>query len=374
VPGSENLNAMTRDEHWMRAALRQARRAVGFTSPNPPVGAVVVRQGEVVGRGCTQPPGGPHAEVMALAEAGARARGATLYVTLEPCAHFGRTPPCTNAVLQAGIARVVAALEDPHDIVAGRGFARLREAGVEVSVGVCEAEARSLLQPYLKHVRTGVPYGILKCAVSLDGKIATRTGDSRWVSGEEARRRVHRLRQECDAVTVGVGTVLRDDPRLNVRLPGKRRDPIRVVLDSQARTPVDAALFGPGGPVIIAVTERAPRERVDALAARGAEVLMVPEEAGHVSVAALFALLGSRGVMSVLLEGGGTVAAAALQAGVIDRLLFFMAPLLIGGRDAPTPVEGEGAGMMAEALRLDGLEVRRVGADLAIEGYVHRYC
>ncbi|HHX41040.1 MAG TPA: bifunctional diaminohydroxyphosphoribosylaminopyrimidine deaminase/5-amino-6-(5-phosphoribosylamino)uracil reductase RibD, partial [Armatimonadetes bacterium] len=298
----------------------------------------------------------------------------TLYVTLEPCAHFGRTPPCTNAVLQAGIARVVAALEDPHDVVAGRGFARLREAGLQVSVGVCEAEARALLQPYLKHVRTGVPYGILKCAVSLDGKIATRTGDSRWVSGEEARRRVHRLRQECDAVAVGVGTVLRDDPRLNVRLPGKRRDPIRVVLDSQARTPADAALFGPGGPVIVAVTESAPRERVDALAARGAEVLVVPEEAGHVSVAPLFALLGSRGVMSVLLEGGGTVAAAALQADVIDRLLFFMAPLLIGGREAPTSVEGEGAGVMAEALRLDRLDVRRAGADLAIEGYVHRYC
>ncbi len=354
----------------MRAALRQARLALGLSSPNPAVGAVVVRGGTVVGRGHTQPPGGAHAEVVALAQAGEHARGATLYVTLEPCAHFGRTPPCTDAVLRAGVARVVAAMEDPHAIVAGRGFSRLREAGVAVDVGVCEAAARAHLEAYVKHVGSGMPFGLLKCALTLDGKIATRTGDSRWVSGEESRRWVHRIRQEMDAVAVGVRTVLRDDPRLTVRLPRKRRDPIRVVLDSQARTPTDARLFEPGGPVLIACTERAPSERTRALENRGATVLVLPEADGHVDVGALFAALGARGITSVLVEGGGEVAASALAAGAIDKVLFFLAPRLVGGRDAPTPVEGLGAATMAEALSLERLRVRRSGADVAIEGYV----
>ncbi|NLC58882.1 MAG: bifunctional diaminohydroxyphosphoribosylaminopyrimidine deaminase/5-amino-6-(5-phosphoribosylamino)uracil reductase RibD [Armatimonadetes bacterium] len=365
---------MTADERWMDAALRQARRALGLSSPNPAVGAVVVRDGMRVGEGHTQPPGGPHAEVMALRAAGERARGATLYVTLEPCAHHGRTPPCTEAVRHAGITRVVAAMEDPHAIVAGRGFAVLRAAGIAVDVGVREQPARAHLEAYIKHVRTGMPLGLLKCALSLDGKIATRTGDSRWVSGEAARRWVHRLRQEFDAVAVGVGTLLRDDPQLTVRLPGKRRDPLRVVFDTQARTPPDARLFAAGGPVIIATSEHAPAERVAALEARGATILRLPEMDGRVSLDAAFRELGARGVMSVLLEGGGTVAAAALAAGVIDRVLFFLAPRLVGGREAPTPVEGLGVATMAEALRLERLRVRRVGEDLAVEAHVHRDC
>lgn len=363
---------MTPDERWMDAALRQARRALGSSSPNPAVGAVVVRDGVKVGEGHTQPPGGPHAEVVALREAGDRARGATLYVTLEPCAHHGRTPPCTDAVLRAGIARVVAAMEDPHHIVAGRGFATLRASGIAVDVGVREERARAHLEAYIKHVRTGTPFGVLKCALSLDGKIATRTGDSRWVSGEAARRWVHRLRQDMDAVAVGVGTVLCDDPELTVRLPRKRRDPVRVVFDTHARTPPAARLFGPGGPVWIVVSERALEDRVRALEARGATVLPVPESEGHLSIQAAFRALGDRGITSVLLEGGGTVAAAALDAGVVDRILFFLAPRLVGGRDAPTPVEGAGVARMAEAVPLERLRVRRVGQDLAVEAYVHR--
>lgn len=356
----------------MGMALRQARYALGISSPNPAVGAVVVQGEVVVGRGHTSPPGGPHAEVVALAQAKERARGATLYVSLEPCAHHGRTPPCTEAILRAGIARVVAAMEDPHDIVAGRGFHALRTAGVQVDVGVREAEAQRLLEAYVKHVRTGIPFGLLKCALSLDGKIATRTGDSRWVSGEAARKFTHRLRQDFDAVAVGVGTVLRDDPQLNVRLPRKRRDPVRIVLDSRARTPPSARLFGPGGPVWIAVTRQAPAERLQALEAKGATILTVSEAEGRVSVHDLFRQLGEKGITSVLIEGGGEVAASALEAGVIDRVLFFIAPCLVGGRDAPTPVEGVGVARMTDALRLECVRVRRVGADLAVEGYVHR--
>lgn len=363
---------MTPDERWMGAALRQARQALGISSPNPAVGAVVVRDGVLVGRGHTCPPGGAHAEVVALREAGVRAHGADLYVTLEPCAHYGRTPPCTDAIIRAGVARVVAAMEDPHAIVAGRGFETLRAAGVRVEVGVREAEARRHLEAYVKHVQSGIPFGLLKCAMTLDGKIAARTGDSRWVSGEKSRALVHRLREEFDAVAVGIGTVLQDDPELTVRLTRKRRDPIRVVLDSQARTPPAARLFGPGGPVLIAVTAQAPAERVRALEERGATVLVVPEAAGRVDPAALFRLLGERGVISVLVEGGGEVAAAALAAGVIDRVIFFMAPKIVGGRQAPTPVEGEGAARMADALPVERLSVRRIGADLALEGYVHR--
>ncbi|MBI3947745.1 MAG: bifunctional diaminohydroxyphosphoribosylaminopyrimidine deaminase/5-amino-6-(5-phosphoribosylamino)uracil reductase RibD [Armatimonadetes bacterium] len=357
----------------MTVALRQARRALGSASPNPAVGAVVVRGEAVVGRGHTHPPGGPHAEVVALAEAGERARGATLYVTLEPCAHQGRTPPCTGAVIRSGVTRVVAAMEDPHDIVAGRGFDALRAAGVALDVGVREPDAQALLEAYVKHVRTGIPFGLLKCALSLDGKIATRTGDSRWVSGEPARAQVHRLRQDFDAVAVGVGTVLRDDPQLTVRLPRKRRDPWRVVLDSCARTPPGARLFEAGGPVIVAATRRAPAERRQVLEARGATVLVVPEAEGRVNIRDLFRQLGERGITSVLLEGGGEVAASALAAGVIDRVLFFVAPLLVGGRDAPTPVEGIGVAKMADAWSLERVRFRRVGADLAVEGHVHRH-
>jgi len=352
----------------MRAALALAKRGVGRTAPNPPVGAVVVKRGAIIGRGYHRAAGQPHAEVEALRDAGASARGADVYVTLEPCAHHGRTPPCTEAIINAGLKRVHYALGDPDPQVAGRGGARLREAGIAVRSGVGAKAASDLYRAYVKHRLTGTPLGVLKLAGTLDGKVATATGESRWITGEPARRHVHRLRDECDAVLVGVGTVLADDPELTTRLRGGR-DALRVIADSHGRTPSTAKVVASTSSAgcLIATTAAAPGRRLQALRDAGAEVVVLPAQAGRVDLAALWRLLGERGLLSVLIEGGPELAAAALDAGVADRLLLFLAPKIIGGSEARPLFGGRSVQALADARQLTILRTRRCGPDLLIE-------
>jgi diaminohydroxyphosphoribosylaminopyrimidine deaminase / 5-amino-6-(5-phosphoribosylamino)uracil reductase len=328
------------------------------------VGALVVRDGEVVGSGWHRQVSGPHAEVEALREAGPRARGATLYVTLEPCTHFGRTPPCVDAVLAAGIARVVACHRDPDPRVSGQGFAKLREAGVEVEVGALAVEAVRLNLRFLIAATLGRPAVTLKWAMSLDGRIATATGQSQWISSPQGRRWALALREEHDAVLVGSGTVLADDPRLDRRLGLAAGPNARVVLDRRLRTPPEARLFTAEGPVLI-YTEAASRERREALTARGAEVIALPS----VEPVSVLADLHGRGIQSVLVEGGSEALASFVASGCYDRVMVDCAPLLIGGRAAPGPLGGAGFPALDSAARVEGLKVRRRGGDLVLAGY-----
>lgn len=363
----------------MRRALRLA--ALGrHASPNPMVGCVIVApDGRIVGEGYHPQAGHPHAEVYALRAAGEAAQGATAYVTLEPCSHQGRTPPCADALLQAGVRRVVAAMTDPDPRVAGRGLERLRAGGVSVEVSLCEAEAQALNAAFIKHRLTGRPWVVLKTAMTLDGKIATRTGHSQWITSPIARRAVHRqLRDRCDAIITGVGTVLADDPSLTTRLEHRQgRDPLRVIVDSTARTPLGSQVVqraAQDGKTLIATTEAAPRDRRDALIACGCDLLLcAPDAAGRVDLADLTARLGTRGdVIGVLIEGGGELAASFLQADLVDRWLAFVAPKIIGGCDAPGPVGGSGASRMDESQVLSGWRVSRCGPDIRIDGRFDR--
>ena len=361
----------------MHLALRLAARAVGDTSPNPVVGAVVVKGGRVVGQGYHRRAGLPHAEVIALRQAGRRARGATLYTTLEPCNHVGRTPPCCEAILRAGVRRVVVAMKDPNPITNGRGLARLRRAGVRVTAGVLEAEAQALNRPFTKYITTGRPWVIAKAAQSLDGKIATRTGESRWISSEASRRVAHRLRREADAVLVGVNTVIQDDPLLTVRAAGRRPRPgypIKVIVDSRLRTPLASRCLSnaSSAPTIIA-TVKPSRTRRAQFERRGVKILVLPANGhgrtrrGRVPLAALLRELVARyQVTSVLIEGGGEVLAGALEERLVDRVVWSVAPIIIGGRMSPPAVGGEGVRRLADAVRLRDLSVRREGGDLLV--------
>jgi len=367
------LFSMTIDEKYMRLALRLAKKGTGRTSPNPLVGAVVVKGKTIVGRGYHHRAGEPHAEVLALRQAGRKGRGATLYLNLEPCAHFGRTPPCTQAILAASIRRVVAGMKDPNPVVSGRGIRQLRRGGVTVDVGILREECRELNGPFSKFITTGKPFVTLKAAISLDGKVATRSGDSRWVSSQASRNYVHRLRQAMDAVMVGIGTVLKDDPLLTVRLPGgkKPHQPLRVVVDSRLRIPLHSQLVRTAGlyPTLIATTRAASSSRRKWLAQANVEILILENDAqGHVSLKALMKELARRSVVSVLLEGGSTLTASAVREEVVDRLLFFLAPKIIGGERAPGVVGGEGILRLKDAKPVKILKVRRMGPDFLIEG------
>lgn len=350
----------------MRAALREARKAVGRTCPNPPVGAVVVRRGRIVGAGHTAPAGGPHAEPRALREAGARAHGATVYVTLEPCAHFGRTPPCVAALLEAGVGRVVVGVRDPNPHVAGGGVEALRAAGVAVDVGIAADECAEILRPFRKHVTTGRPLVTLKLAASLDGRIATARGDSRWITGEPARRLVHRWRDAADAVMVGAGTVIADDPRLTCRRRGGR-DPLRVVIDGRLRVPPAAAVFNPplSSRTVLVTGEHGVR-RLAPWRERGVEVIRLPARAGRLDLGVVFDVLGRRGLLWVMIEGGGGLAAEALRQGVADEMKLFLAPRIVGGDGVPV-IGALGFERMTEVLQPDLKKVSRVGEDLLVE-------
>lgn len=367
------FSPMTVDEKFMRLALRLAMKGMGKTSPNPMVGAVVVKGKTIVGRGYHHRAGEPHAEILALRQAGERARGATLYLNLEPCDHCGKTPPCTRAILQAKIKRVVAGMKDPNPLVSGRGIERLRRAGVQVRVGVLEEESRELNRTFCKFITTREPFVTLKAAATLDGKVATRSGDSRWISSEASRNYVHRLRQAMDAVMVGIGTVLKDDPLLTVRLAGGKRpgQPLRVVVDSRLRIPLNSQVVRTAlhFPTLVAATREASPSKMKKLARAKLEILIIESDAqGRVSLRALMRELGKRGVVSVLLEGGSTLNASALREGIVDRLLLFFAPKIIGGQRAPGVIGGEGALLIKDAEPVKILKIRRIGPDILIEG------
>ena len=358
------------DYRYMQRALDLAERGAGWTSPNPAVGAVVVRHGQVVGEGYHRRAGEPHAEVHALKQAGDLARGATLYVTLEPCNHYGRTPPCTEAILAAGIRRVVVATADANPVVRGRGLARLMNAGLEVWVGVGRKEARRLNEAFAKYITSGLPWVSLKVAMSLDGRVATRTGGARWITGPAARRLVHQLRHRHDAVLVGAGTVLADDPRLTVRLE-QGRDPVRLVLDSRLRIPLSSRVINlpSSAPTWIFTTPNHDRDKRRLLEARGAEVIVVPGSGPRVDIRAMLEIVGQRGITSIMVEGGPTVNAAFLKHNLVDRLYLFLAPKIIGGHEAPGPVGGAGVEEVSSAQRIEGVEVTRVGEDWLFTGY-----
>jgi diaminohydroxyphosphoribosylaminopyrimidine deaminase / 5-amino-6-(5-phosphoribosylamino)uracil reductase len=359
-----------------RVALARARelalRGRGRVSPNPAVGAVVLRDGATVAEGWHEGPGMPHAEAMALAAAGDAARGATVVCTLEPCSHHGRTPPCAHALVAAGVARVVVGLADPLERDRAGGVEVLRAAGIDVAIaddperGDCAA----LVAPFLTWALTGRPEVTLKLATSLDGRIATATGESRWISGAAARALVHRWRADADAVVVGLGTALADDPRLTARgVEGPVRQPARVVFDSSARLPLDAALVADlaAAPVIVLASEEAPADRVRALRAAGVEVELLPGDARE-RVGGGLRALGARGIQSALVEGGAGLAAAMVEAGAVDRIAWFLAPMLIGGAGAPSALAGRGVPSLADAPRLAGVAVERVGDDVLVTG------
>lgn len=363
------------DQLWMRRALDLAARARGRTSPNPMVGAVLVRDGEIVGEGFHAYAGSDHAEVVALDEAEGAVAGATLYVSLEPCCHHGRTPPCVEAIAHAGIRRVVVACQDPNPAVNGQGVAALRAAGLPVDVGVLAEEAARLNEAFFTQIRTGRPFVILKTAASLDGKIATRTGESRWITGESARRHVHRLRNEVDAVLVGIGTVLRDDPLLTTRLGiADQRDPARVIVDNLARLPLRAKVVNRAStaPTLLAVSQMAPREKLEVLEREGVQVIVVDGSPRRVSLERLMEKLGKLGFLSVMVEGGAEINASALREGIVDKILLFLAPMLIGGKSTPTAVGGDGIEALSQAVRLRDVRIERFDDDILLEGYIHR--
>lgn len=357
----------------MRSALGLAERGRGLASPNPMVGAVLVAGGEVVGEGWHEGPGTPHAEVLALRQAGVRARGATLYVTLEPCAHHGRTPPCAPAVADAGVARVVAAMGDPNPLVDGAGFRILRQRGVDVAVGEGSREAAHLNRAFLRHVRTGRPYVTLKMAASLDGKAAARDGSSKWITGEQARMDVHLLRSTVDAIVVGAGTAVRDDPALTARHPSHGGPPkLRVVVDGRGIVPDTHQLFDGQAPTLVATTRQA-REDRRAAWSRTAEVLVLDDAGeGLIPLEALMQELGKRDLMHVLVEGGPTLAWEAVARDVVDEVVFYFAPVLVGGASAPSMLMGDGMPTIGDARDISIREVARIGPDIKVVADVHR--
>ena len=356
---------------WMRVALEEAAIALGSSAPNPAVGAIVVQNGAVVGRGHTQPPGDDHAEVVALRQAGDRARGAAVYVTLEPCGVHGRTPPCTGALIAARVAAVHYSLLDPDPRVCGSGDRRLREAGIEVEAGDGADEASRLLEGYIKHRRTGLPFVIAKFAASLDGRIAASSGDSRWVSGPQTLEWAHEQRPRLDAIVVGSNTVVVDNPQLTARPGGSAEgahQPLRVVLDSRGRVPEGASVLAGPAPTLIATTEASPAEWRQRMERAGAEVLVLPQVDGRVDVEALLRALGERGVLTALFEGGGVLLGTLFDRRLVDRVQAVIAPLVIGASDAPAAVAGRGVERMAQAPRLRDVTVERLGDDTLISG------
>ncbi|MFC1935418.1 bifunctional diaminohydroxyphosphoribosylaminopyrimidine deaminase/5-amino-6-(5-phosphoribosylamino)uracil reductase RibD [Chloroflexota bacterium] len=359
---------------YMRRALGLAQRALGTTSPNPAVGAVLVRNGQVVGEGFTQPAGQAHAEIVALGQAGRQAQGATLYITLEPCCHYGRTSPCTQAILQAGVSEVRFSLIDPNPLVAGRGKRELEEGGIRVVEGDEATASRKLNEAYFKFIATGLPFVTAKFAASLDGRIATRSGDTRWITGEAARRQAHRLRATSDAVMVGIGTVLADDPQLTARDKRGRplpRQPLRTIVDSHGQISTTARLFQEPGPVLVAAA-RVPQERVETLRQGDAELVQLPAKDDSVDLKALLAFLGQQEVTSVLVEGGGSLLGSFCDQGLVDKVVAFIAPVIIGGTMSTPAIGGQGSATIAEALRLQDVEMKRVREDIMVVGYPFR--
>jgi len=367
---------MMTDEEWMKQVLRLAERGRGRTAPNPIVGAILVRGGEVVGEGYHARAGEAHAEISALREAGCRAQGATLYINLEPCTHYGRTPPCAPRVVEAGVTGVIIGMEDPNPRVKGRGIESLRRAGLQVRVGVLEEECQRANEAFCKYIVEREPFVILKVASTLDGKIATRTGVSKWITGETSRRFVHRLRNEVDGVLVGIGTILKDDPLLTTRMGGGR-DPYRILLDSRLKVPEHARVLDESpSRVIIATTRRAPKERMERLKRRGVRIFAFDSREGRVDLKACLKKLAEIGIMTLLVEGGSRVNGSFLKAKAVDKFYFFFAPRWIGDPRAPGIFGGPGRDLgikdLSEATRLKNVRMRRLGEDFLFEGYIEK--
>jgi diaminohydroxyphosphoribosylaminopyrimidine deaminase/5-amino-6-(5-phosphoribosylamino)uracil reductase len=358
------------DVQWMRIALLEAKKGRGLVEPNPMVGAVVVREKRVVGSGYHERFGGPHAEINAINQAGGAAEGATLYVTLEPCCHHGKTPPCTDAIIASRISRVVIAMTDPFPVVNGRGLSALEASGLVVNTECEAAAARALNAPYLKRVTTGMPFVVAKWAMTLDGKTAVSSGDSRWISSDQSRTLVHELRGRMDGIVVGIGTVDSDDPLLTARPPGPRL-PARIVLDSAGRLPISSQLVRTARevPVLVAVSDRATKSSRKRLSDHGCEIIAVPGT-GRVNVGSLLTELGRRGMTNILVEGGGRVVGSFLDEGHVDAIEAFVAPVVEGGDHARSAVRGKGREFMGDSLRLRDVDISQVGGDVLIRGWL----
>ena len=356
---------------YMNRALSLARQAMGSTSPNPSVGSVVVKNNAIIGEGSTQPPGQAHAEIMALKQSGGQAVGGTLYTTLEPCSHTGKTSPCTQAIINAGITKVVISILDPNPLVSGQGLSRLKEAGIETYVGEGENESYELMEGYLKFIVTNRPFITAKFAISLDGKLATHQGDSKWITNAESRNYVHQLRSSTDAIMVGINTIITDDPKLTVRntngIPSDHQ-PLRIIVDSHGRTPSDAQVFSSPGDTLIVLSETI-KSNHERLTNVGAYTEYMPNETGSVNLEHLLDSLATKNITSVLVEGGGTLLGSLFDMGLVDKVIAFIAPKIIGGETAPSPVEGIGVQNMMNAMTLNRIKVMRFGTDVAIIGY-----
>ncbi|MFH0887482.1 MAG: bifunctional diaminohydroxyphosphoribosylaminopyrimidine deaminase/5-amino-6-(5-phosphoribosylamino)uracil reductase RibD [bacterium] len=364
------------DHKFMREALRLAESTRGRTSPDPMVGAVIVKGNKIISKGYHGEFTTPHAETYAIHKAGKKAKGATLYVNLEPCCHWGNNPPCTMAIIRSGIKRVVVGTKDPNPLVSGKGIKELRQAGIKVDIGILEEKAIKLNEAFNKHIITGIPFITVKYAMSIDGKIATSTGESKYISNAESRIRVHKIRSQNDAIMVGVNTVIKDDPSLTVRLPGKKikNQPIRIVLDSMARTPIRSNILSKkDSRTIIVVSSKAPINKVKNLEKAGGQVLIGKKgKKGRVSMLNLVKELGQRGIISIMIEGGGETNAAAIEADIVDKIICFITPKIIGGRYSKTPVEGIGIKSLKNMIQLDHVKIERINHDTYIEGYIRK--
>ncbi|MBU1038379.1 MAG: bifunctional diaminohydroxyphosphoribosylaminopyrimidine deaminase/5-amino-6-(5-phosphoribosylamino)uracil reductase RibD [Candidatus Omnitrophica bacterium] len=359
---------MNIDKKYMDIAIGLARKAEGRTNPNPLVGAVIVKGGRIVGRGYHKKCGLPHAEACAIKSSGDLARGATLYVTLEPCDHHGRTPPCTDAIIKSGIKRVVIAMKDPNPVTDGRGIKKLKRHGIKVETGILESEASAINKPFIKFITKRMPWVRVKMAESIDGKIATKSGDSKWITTDESRRYVRCLRGKVDAVMVGINTVLKDDPLLLSGIPGLK-EPLRVVVDSALRIPVTSKLFSTSGShsVLLATTKKASFKKAEACAKKGISVLFCKAKGGRVDLMDLLRKLSWLNITDLLVEGGGELTASFIEQKLVDQFIFFIAPKIIGGRDARTAVEGRGVDKVKDALKLKNVSTRILAGDILIE-------
>ncbi len=361
------------DSGFMQAALVLARKGLGLTAPNPMVGTIIVADGEIVGQGFHPQAGEPHAEIFALRDAGDRALNASLFVTLEPCNHQGRTPPCTEAIIRSGISRVIIGTTDPNPLVAGRGVDRLKEAGIKVETGLLAQECSRLNEAWNKYITTGLPFVTLKSAASLDGRIATHTGNSQWITNEKSRLYVHQLRAAHDAILIGIGTLLKDNPRLTARLPDEEpRNPYRIVVDSLLRTPLDSKVFGPDGPQkMLLATRQHSEEKLTPYRKLVKDILILPtNNLGQIDLSELIKELGAREITSILIEGGSEINGSALDNRIIDKVCFFYAPILVGGRGSLGMISGEGSETIAQALPIRDITIRHFDDDICLEGYV----
>ena len=364
-------------EYYMKEALRLAVKGKGRTSPNPMVGALLVKNNKILGKGYHKKAGFPHGEIEAIEDAKEKAKGSRLYVNLEPCSHYGRTPPCSEKIIKTGIKEVIIGMKDPNPLVAGKGIRKLKSAGINVIQGIMEKECRKINEPFIKFITEKTPYVILKAASSMDGKISTKTGESRWITGNEARNHVHKIRDEVDAVMVGINTVLRDDPALTTRLKKKKdsMSPIRIILDSSLKIPLTAKLvqFKNGQKTIVATTRKSHIRKVKTLEKMGVVVIRIKEKNSKVDMNDLMKKLGKMEISNIMIEGGAEVNASALQSGVVDRVIFFIAPIIIGGARATSSIMGNGISLLKDAVSIKETRIKKLGRDFMLEGYIKRY-